>query len=250
VANNRRSGKHCRRRRLKNLFLLTARECGPLMCLLMPLRDRPYMVGVDATCWDSEHSAGKWDYLSSIAEEGHHLIIASYMHRLKPNSRVLDVGCGQGVLNTILRRFGYANYIGIDISETAIAFAARHGDAITAFHAVAGERFDTNERFDVIIFNESLYYFAHPLKTMEAYSCFLAEDGIFIVSMAFSGFRTGLLKLKMWLEIESRLQVIDETSVSRPNGETWIVKAVAASATATRLRDRYFDPLDRAIQSS
>src|SRR5581483_3607115 len=76
--------------------------------------------------------------LPQFSEDAHHQVVAGYAHALKPNARLLDVGCGEGTLNAALRRFGYRRYLGIDISPVAIAKAQRLADADTAFMASPG----------------------------------------------------------------------------------------------------------------
>jgi len=221
------------RRGFKNLALLALRECPWLLKLIRPLGAREHVM--DAGGWDDEYRSGKWAYLAAISEDAHHQVVAGYAHALKPNARLLDVGCGEGTLNAALRRFGYRRYLGIDISPVAIAKAQRLADADTAFMASPGDAFATDERFDVIVFNETLNYFADPAATVAKYGRFLAEDGIFVVSMAMVGIRDGLLKLDIWRAVEQSLHVIDEMAIYRPAGATWIVKALAEPATANRL---------------
>jgi SAM-dependent methyltransferase len=188
---------------------------------------------MDAHVWDKEYSSGKWGSLAALADEAHHLVIASYVNGLKPNATILDVGCGEGVLNRAVRRFSYKQYVGIDISAVAIAAAQLFSDPATAFHAVSADNFSTDQRFDAIVFNETLYYFANPVETIRRYAEFLAEDGIFVISMHMFGIREGLLKLGIWRDLEAQLQVADETTIHRA-GDTWIVRALAPRSTAPR----------------
>jgi SAM-dependent methyltransferase len=214
------------RRGLTNLFLLAIRDWPALTWLLSPLQAPPHMVAVGAASWDAEYTSGKWQFLDSLAEQAHHLAVASYVAALKPNGRVLDVGCGSGALQGKLKAFGYTRYLGIDISEAAIAAARPRGDDNTAFVAVPGENFTTGERFDAIVFNESLYYFADHTAAIDAYAKLLAPDGILIISMALSGLRDGLRKLRIWRHIAAQLEIIDETVVFRARA-AWIVKAAS-----------------------
>jgi SAM-dependent methyltransferase len=212
------------RRGLTNLFLLAIRDCRPLLRLLSPLQARPDMVSVGGARWDSEYAAGKWAFLDSLAEQSHNAAVAAYVAQLKPNARILDVGCGSGALNGQLRPYGYARYLGIDISERAIATAGALADARTGFTAVEGESFSTEERFDAVVFNESLYYFPDPQATVAHYGRFLAPEGIMVISMALSGLRDGLRKLAVWRAIEGELATIDETVVLRTQA-AWIIRA-------------------------
>jgi SAM-dependent methyltransferase len=217
---------------LKHLALLAVRECAWIMRALTPLRAKPDMVEAGASDWDREYRAGKWDFLGSIPEEAHKAVIATYMDRIKPDGRILDVGCGPGNLSAMLRKFGYKSYLGIDVSPAAIKIAGQYADASTSFRAVSGEMFETSDRFDTIIFNECLNYFADPAATLRGYSRLLAADGIFIVSLSFTSVRNALHKLKIWRDIEAQWHVLDETVIYRRRDATWIVKVLVSSREA------------------
>jgi 2-polyprenyl-3-methyl-5-hydroxy-6-metoxy-1,4-benzoquinol methylase len=81
----------------------------------------------------------------------------SYYTHYRPGGSLLDVGCGEGVLQRRLRALGYARYLGIDSSEEAIARAQTERDARTEFRCADAETYMPQDRFDVIVFNEVLY---------------------------------------------------------------------------------------------
>ena len=221
---------------IKYLFLLAARESSFLLRLMLPFRANHSGNLQDSLAWDREYASGRWSYLKTLAEEGHYLIIASYVCRLKPDCSVLDVGCGEGVLLAAFRRFGYRRYLGLDVSETAIKTANRDADERTSFQAVHGDSFTNDEQFDVIVFNETLYYFADPARTVQTYAAFLKPDGVFVISMAFVGFRDALMKLNIWRILARDLAVIHETTIYTPDGPTWVVRAMVRPQTAAELR--------------
>lgn len=217
------------RKGFKDLALLALAESPWLLKLATPLA-RVTAVR-DSAAWDAEYQSGKWGFLTSAAEDAHHQLIASYAHSLRPQARLLDVGCGEGVLNTALRRFGYRRYLGIDISPAAIATAQQRADANTTFAATPGGGFVTDERFDVIVINEALYYFTDPLATAERFARFLDADGILVISMAMVGLRHSLARLRIWEDLKRRFEVIDAMAIHRPAGATWVVKALKPRAT-------------------
>jgi 2-polyprenyl-3-methyl-5-hydroxy-6-metoxy-1,4-benzoquinol methylase len=102
-------------------------------------------------------------------------IIAGYLQYLKPGGSVLDVGCGEGLLQQRLGLSGYSKYVGIDISETAINEASSRQDEKTSFICADAVTYTPNELFDVIVFNEALYYFDEPLKMVGKYIQYLNE---------------------------------------------------------------------------
>jgi ubiquinone/menaquinone biosynthesis C-methylase UbiE len=73
-------------------------------------------------------------------------------------------------------------YVGIDISEAAITKALTKQDDRTHFIRADAENYTPAESFDALVFNESLYYFTDPLKTLERYMRVLKERDIAIVS--------------------------------------------------------------------
>ncbi len=204
------------------LLLLARSRLGPR--LLRPLRARRgYLYG--EARWDAEYSTGQWRFLRDLDQAAHYRIVELFRRRLKPGGAVLDVGCGEGILYTEAEGMPDARYLGIDPAAAAIAGAKRGAGPNARFQLASAESFATEERFEVIVFNESLYYCREPRATMEKYAAMLAEDGIFIVSMALCGLRDGLTKLAIWHDIAPATEIVAETSLVAPSA-AWIVKAL------------------------
>lgn len=214
---------------LKQALLTLADKSSVVRFCLAPLPAR--MLRCDRSCWDREHADGCWRRLNHfhesdfLQEAGHYLVIGGYQHALRPDDTILDVGCGTGGLQTVLARFGYWRYLGIDFSERAIREAEHNADAKTSFVVADATEFSTSERFGTIIFNETLYYFDRPGRVVERYARLLDKDGIIIVSMYSHGLRDGLMKVRIWQEIKASLALVHETAVSSPAfGPTWTVR--------------------------
>ena len=126
--------------------------------------------------WEEQFAAGRWDYLA--AEEERYRSLAELVARHRPGARVLDVGCGAGPLVPALRAVGIASYLGLDVSEVAVSRARRLEDGRTGFLAADAESWTTDERFDAVIFNESLYYFEDPLGGARRYGEFLRRPTV------------------------------------------------------------------------
>jgi hypothetical protein len=104
---------------------------------------------------------------------------------------VLDVGCGEGLLG----------YFGID-----------------QINGIDANTYEPDGRFAVIVFNESLYYFADPLACLRRYERWL--DGVFVISMY------GVSKnRRVWRELESAYRVVD-AGRARGRGRSWDVKVL------------------------
>ncbi len=173
--------------------------------------------------WEEQFADGTWDYLDDPAEAGHYAAIVGLLAGRAATLSVLDIGCGQGVLYDYLTRsvgmpLG-AGYLGIDISKRAIELASRRFPE-TRFLEVDFERARVGERFDAIVFNESLYYFSRPRKTLaRAIAENLAPLGTVVVSMCdYPGHD------RIWSDITKRFRILDERETVNANGQRWKIK--------------------------
>jgi SAM-dependent methyltransferase len=162
-----------------------------------------------AAVWEAQYAAGRWDFLAGLDQLARYSVIAGYIHYLKPGAAVLDVGCGEGLLLRSYRPYGYVRYLGVDIAANAIARLGAAEDARTRFVCADAESFQPDERFDVIVFNESLYYFRDPLATFARYLQFLHNDGIIIVS-TFLGSPRAVSILR---RLRERYALLDEVQI-------------------------------------
>jgi SAM-dependent methyltransferase len=136
--------------------------------------------------WDKEYATGNFKRLENLAEIGHYGVILNYARVLEPRS-ILDVGCGNGILSPLLNHLPYESYLGIDLSAEAIRMATEdHGDARTTFAVADAESFLSDQSFDLIIFNECLYYLKDPRGLMLSYKRWLRPGGHILVSMYIS----------------------------------------------------------------
>jgi len=148
--------------------------------------------------WEAQYAAGRWDFLAQLPELARFSILAGYICHLKPGTAVLDIGCGQGVLLRRLPSSCYSRYVGIDVSESAIAVAQIQEIERSTFLAADCETYSPSEQFDVIVFNEVLCCLRDPLRTVERYARSLNPGGLLLVSMctAARGSATILWRLK------------------------------------------------------
>ena len=202
---------------LKSLVMTAACSWDPLAVLLSRLF--PGEIADSAKRpWEQEYAQGAWTWLSGISEAPHNHIIVAYVRHLKPEAAILDVGCGAGVLHAILRREGYRRYVGIDLSPTAIASASAFADTRTQFLVADAGTFRGEERFDIIILNEVLYYLPDPPAALDELADLLSEDGLFIVSMCRAGFRDALAKQQLWRDLRRKFGLVEEISLHYPAG--------------------------------
>jgi len=187
------------------------------------LADSP--VGEDV--WEAQYINGRWKKLNNLHEVAHYSAIIGYIQYLKPKSSILDVGCGEGILFRRFKPNGYFRYIGIDISQTAINTLAQDQDENSRFIVTDAETYVSQELFDVIIFNEVLYYFLNPLKTVIRYADLLKDSGIIIVSTYTRSDRAKAILR----QIKTKLSLLDEVKITH-SPRSWIVSVFIHSKMA------------------
>jgi len=136
-----------------------------------------------AQAWEAQYAAGRWDYLGRLSELSRYSVLVGYICHLRPGGVVLDAGCGQGLLLSRLPEFAYSKYVGIDVSETAIAAARALEKGPRSLLVTDCDGYTPGEQFDVIVFNEVLYCLRDPLAVVERYTHSLRSDGVVLVSM-------------------------------------------------------------------
>jgi SAM-dependent methyltransferase len=163
---------------------------------------------------DEQYRTNQWAWLNDPREVAHYAVIAGYVRCLKPGAAVLDIACGEGILRDHLQ----AAYR-VDVSKAAIEAASRREDAITTFVEADATTYVPPETYDVIVFNECLYYFERPLDVVRRYEAFLRPGGVIIGSM----FRDRS-SLKIWRALGRSYRIIDEVRVAHVDGEQWTVR--------------------------
>ena len=187
---------------------------------------KPFDIREEKVKWDNQYQKGQWDYLAGIEELAHYSMIVGYCENvLSEHSRLLDVGCGEGVLQTRLRYLPYEKYIGIDISEVAIQKANQFQDERTTFIATDADSYIPPHKVDIIVFNETLYYFNNLDSTIHHYDKYLEDDGFFIVSM-FDQKESD----ECWKYLDEHYSVLDSTKLTNASGLSWNCKLIMKPA--------------------
>jgi SAM-dependent methyltransferase len=177
---------------------------------------------VSPETWEQQFAEGEWRYLEGDDEKEHYEIIVNFYQKFSDFGSVLDIGCGQGILFKKFKEnlsFVATDYTGIDISKCATEQAVkRHPEAI--FLELDFDKNPIEQRFDVIVFNESLYYFKKPSKILKR--CIrenLNDNGFLIISMCdYKGHD------RIWTAIDKRFTILKAQETMNSKGQKWLIK--------------------------
>jgi SAM-dependent methyltransferase len=109
-------------------------------------------------------------------------IVNSVYRRLKPESRILDIGCGTGAFLNSVRTDTGCEVCGIDISETAVKQAKNSFD-LDIFKGTITEHPFPEAHFDVITAWWYLEHIPDPHTTMANISSLLKHSGYCIIGI-------------------------------------------------------------------
>ena len=113
---------------------------------------------------------------------GYYNIYGDFLPKDK-SAKILDIGCGTGHFLYLLKKLGYANYHGIDISIESVQFCKGH---ITKnVEAAEGYEFlkANDEKWDLIIMNDVIEHIQKEriIPILKLIYSTLAHEGVFIV---------------------------------------------------------------------
>lgn len=183
--------------------------------------------GLKQRIWDKEYASNKWHFIDDTVGD----CVYPYLEKYTRHGSILDLGCGPGNTANELAETAYRTYLGLDISEEALAKAVARTEASGRAHKnrfTTGDflQFDPKEKFDVILFRESMYHV--PLNKIKSiirhYSQFLTDRGVIIVRMylAMDG-KSKFRPTKMIEIIEGNCDVVEKGEHGGEGAATVIV---------------------------
>ncbi|MBT2562529.1 class I SAM-dependent methyltransferase [Pedobacter sp. ISL-64] len=166
--------------------------------------------------WDHQYSTGQWDVLKSPLEYQRFEAVRTVIYNLESKKpKVLEIGCGEGLLQQKLEKSSYGLFLGIDISTVAIEKASKLTSLNVTYAVEDMEAYNPPTDFDLIIFNESIYYSPTPIQLFERYAKFLRKGGMMVLSIYKTTANDILLN-----EINKSFQLMIQTDTTNERG-TW-----------------------------
>jgi SAM-dependent methyltransferase len=161
--------------------------------------------GIKKRLWDREYSGTKWDFIDNTAGD----CVYPYLEKYAHNGNILDLGCGPGNTANELAPDVYESYIGVDISEAALAKAVRR----TEENGRAGKNsfvncdflhYEPTLEFDIILFRESMYHvpYGQVRPILKKFSQHLKRTGVFIVRLYAGDQRPGVIKTRVTAKLD------------------------------------------------
>jgi len=127
--------------------------------------------------WDPERYARNARFVADLGMPVVHLLAP------RPGERILDLGCGDGVLTAKLAEMG-CEVVGVDASDEQIAAARKLGlDA----RALAGESLPFRNEFDAVFSNAALHWMLRPAEVIAGVWQALRRGGRFVAEMGGHG---------------------------------------------------------------
>ena len=172
------------------------------------------LIGPERYKWEKEYAAGRWDYLHEPAQAERYKVLLDFVYRyLQGNRAILEIGCGEGILQSRMLPGVYSRFLGIDISHVAIRKAARLQDAITRYCTGDMENYVPPGKYAMIIFNEVLNYSTDPLRTVRRYLPYLEADGHLLFSLNETSWSREIIQ-----NLEKAFLLVDEKRTTKERG--------------------------------
>ncbi|RMA58567.1 class I SAM-dependent methyltransferase [Ulvibacter antarcticus] len=162
--------------------------------------------------WDKQYKEGKWDNLKSEKEAKRYFQIIDYLRKHgTANPSILDIGCGDGVLNDRMQDLEFSYFLGLDYSKVSIEQAKKKQFPKAEFISEDVHTFTPSRKFDVIVFNEAFYYIHESEKTivLDRMMNHLNDNGLIITSI----YREGIGCWEYFKE-NKKLKELDFTTIT------------------------------------
>jgi trans-aconitate methyltransferase len=118
------------------------------------------------------------------------------VERYARKGHILDMGCGKGDLAQRIDRDCFASYLGVDVSPSAIETARKMANEKIAFALGDLAHYQCTRKYDLILFEESLYYIPFfRERLLKRYIRSLRPGGVLVVTVAHPAQFGGMIRM-------------------------------------------------------
>ncbi len=170
--------------------------------------------------WNYQYAKRQWDGLKEDSERDRQEVVKALFIKYANGGSLLEIGAGDGILpELIFQKKHYSTYLGVDVADEVMAKAnQRIGDDRHRFVFGDMDDWQIKGKFDVILFNECIYYAKNFDKTWTETLKSLNDEGIFIVSVhEYKG------SPQIWASFDRYFTVLEEKLVQNELSK-WMVK--------------------------
>jgi SAM-dependent methyltransferase len=167
--------------------------------------------------WAYDWQTGKegWNFL----DKTHSSEVVRVVEKYARQGRILDLGCGTGILAGMLNLGSFEYYRGVDVSSEAIALARKRASEKIHFEIGDIQSYECKDSFDLIVFEESLYYIPFfRQRLLRRYARCLRPGGLFVVTVAHPNQFRVMIRM-----IQKNFQIVEDRLTSPSGGRLLLV---------------------------
>lgn len=113
-----------------------------------------------------------------------------HVYEMSRDVRILDLGCGEGVLLSIFKSKGYNNCYGIELNKEKVAFANSRRSSLKIVYGDMHEEAPFEGKFDLVTMHHTLEHTLYPKKALEAARNKVTDSGYVWIIVPFEPHNT------------------------------------------------------------
>ena len=176
--------------------------------------------------WDSLYSQGESNRYQTLEQLPRYWMIRGLLEWVGSGLDVLEIGCGVALVPAAFSNGFFASYTGLDVSPVALNQAAQRFPAGKYLQGKAEDTVFTNESFDVLILNETIYYLRPFPDVFTRYLGYLRPGGYAILSITHIERET----LNVFEEQFGALIRFQDTVTDSRNNKSWTLYLLSRPA--------------------
>ena len=144
-------------------------------CAFVYLNLTPKEIEEANASFGSKQSLARYEKSQTIVDRmWHEHLVQLFTKKCGGPGRVLDIGCGNGLLLSAFKKFGWETY-GVDLSSWSASYAEKHG--FQFFHGTIDQAPFEPDSFDLVINLSTYEHVADPISFVADMIPFIKKEG-------------------------------------------------------------------------